>query len=152
MVISEGKKWLIPMFACLSLLVGCGDSKTNKEKVVLPSIVDESFDYQAVIDNAISEAIPGIVLLVENTDSKFLGAAGLADIETQEPMQAYHIMPSGSAGKKLTALLAVLLEQEGMLSLDNKINTLLDESILNQIENSDSITIRQSAFFKAVVA
>lgn len=143
MVISEGKKWLIPMFACFSLLVGCGDSKTNTVKVVTPSPVDESFDYQAVIDNAISEAIPGMVLLVENTDSKFLGAAGLADIETQESMQTYHIMPSGSAGKKLTALLAVLLEQEGMLSLDDKINTFLDESILNQIENSDSITIRQ---------
>ncbi|MDO6428622.1 hypothetical protein Q4489_16535 [Thalassotalea sp. 1_MG-2023] len=92
---SERKKWVLAMAASFLILTGCSSDKPNEIKqVILPP-----FDYQAVIDNAISEVIPGVVLLVENSDTKFLGAAGLADIETQEPMQTYHVMPSGSAGK-----------------------------------------------------
>ena len=131
---------LLAMFVCLIVLAGCSD-KSKKTSAPVPAPV--VFDYQSVIEKAVSDAIPGIVLLVETPDLKFLGAAGLADIETQEPMQTYHVMPSGSAGKKLTALLTVLLEQEGLLSLEDKINTILDEEILSQIEHSDNITIRQ---------
>lgn len=139
MSIIKNKNWLFPALACISFLTGCGGSaNTNK-----PAVVDVAFDYQAALDKAISETIPGVVLLVENNDFRFLGAAGVANIETQEPMQTYHAMPTGSSGKKLTALLAVLLEQEGLFSLDDKIATLLDEEILAQIENSDSITVRQ---------
>ncbi|WP_199611445.1 serine hydrolase domain-containing protein [Flocculibacter collagenilyticus] len=144
----NGKNGLVAMLMSLSLLTGCdsGSSNTSNstaEIVKAPEEVQQSFDYQAAIDSAISDAVPGIVLLVETPESRFLGAAGLADIETQTPMQTYHVMPTGSAGKKLTALLTVLLEQEGLLSLDAKINTFLDAEILSQIENSDQITIRQ---------
>ncbi|WP_286270268.1 serine hydrolase domain-containing protein [Thalassotalea hakodatensis] len=143
MYMIERKKWLLAMFASFSLLTGCGGGKSNKVKEVILPPIQQQFDYQAVIDNAISETIPGIILLVENSETKFLGAAGLANIETQAPMQSYHVMPSGSAGKKLTALLTVLLEQEGLLNLDDSINTFLDAAILAQIENSNNITIRQ---------
>lgn len=141
----ERKKWLLAMVASFSIL-GCSSDKANKaEQVTLPPIppVQQQFNYQTIIDKAISDAVPGIVLLVETPDNKFLGAAGLADIETQAPMQIYHVMPSGSAGKKLTALLTVLFEQEGLLNLDDKIHNFLDAEILAQIENSDNITIRQ---------
>ncbi|MDO6428623.1 serine hydrolase domain-containing protein [Thalassotalea sp. 1_MG-2023] len=40
-------------------------------------------------------------------------------------------------------MLTVLLEQDGLLNLDDKINNLLDAEILAQIENSDEITVRQ---------
>lgn len=140
----KNKTWLLPALTCCSLLIGCGGgTQTSEPKVIEPEPVEVVFDYQAEIDSAISETIPGIVLLVENENTRFLGAAGVSNIETLEPMQTYHVMPAGSAGKKLTALLVVLLEQEGLLNLDSKINTLLDEEILAQIENSDSITVRQ---------
>lgn len=146
MYITEGKKWVLAIAASFSILTGCGSDSANEvTQVTLPPTppVQQQFDYQAVIDNAISKTIPGVILLVENSETKFLGAAGLADVETQEPMQTYHVMPSGSAGKKLTALLTVLLEQEGLLNLDDNINNLLDPELLAQIENSDNITIRQ---------
>ena len=145
MSIIKQKNWLFPALACFSLLTGCGGG-SNKTSVPIsnePAVVEVAFDYQAEINNAISETIPGVVLLVEKADFKFLGAAGVADIETLDAMQTYQAMPTGSSGKKLTALLAVLLEQEGLLNLDDKINTLLGEEILAQIEHSDSITVRQ---------
>lgn len=146
MYMIERKKWLLAMVASFSLLTGCGSDSTNEvNQATLPTSppVQQQFDYQTVADSAISEAIPGVILLVETPEKKFLGSAGLADIETQAPMQTSHVMPSGSAGKKLTSLLTVLLEQEGLLNLDDNINNLLDAKILAQIENSDNITIRQ---------
>lgn len=142
----ERKKWVLAMAASFLILTGCGGNKPKKVKQISlppPAPVQQQFDYQAVIDNAISESIPGVILLVENSETKFIGAAGFADLETQEPMQTYHVMPSGSAGKKLTALLTVMLAQEGLLNLDDNINNLLDQKLLAQIENSDNITIRQ---------
>lgn len=149
MSIINNKKWLFSVVSCFSLLTACGGGGSiNKNTEVstpltTPEPVEVQFDYQAVIDEAVSGVIPGVVLLVENKEYKFLGAAGLSDIDTQEPMQTHHVMPSGSAGKKLTALLTLLLEQEGLLNLDDKINTLLDDEILAQIENSEQITVRQ---------
>lgn len=122
--------------AMACLLIGCGDGN-NK-------IADEPvFDYQMTIDKAVSNTIPGIILLVEKPNFQFLGASGIADIETQEPMQIYDVIPSGSAGKKLTALLAALLAEDGMLDLDDTIDTWLSEALLAQIESSEIITLRQ---------
>ena len=138
MYMTERKKWLLAMVTSFSILTGCGSDSANEvSQVTLPTPppVQQPFDYQAVIDSTISEAIPGVILLVETPETKFLGAAGLADIATQAPMQTSHVMPSGSAGKKLTALLTVLLEQEGLLNLDDNINNLLDAEILANIEN-----------------
>lgn len=120
-------------------LTACGGGDQVESKVKEPAV----FSYQNLIDNAVTDNVPGIILLVEKPDFKFLGSAGLADVETQDPMQTYHVMPNGSAGKKLTALLTVILAEEGLLSLDDPIDSWLSEEILTQIENSDQITLRQ---------
>ena len=133
------------LFAVILSLAACGGGGKEKTKVAAPIISLEPpvFNYQAAIDSAITDIVPGIILLVEKPDFKFLGSAGLADIETQAPMQTYHVMPNGSAGKKLTALLTVMLDEEGLLSLDDTIDNWLSDEILAQIENSEKMTIRQ---------
>jgi len=120
-------------------LAACGGGDNKKNPVPEPTV----FNYQATIDNAITDHVPGIILLVEKPGFKFLGSAGLADIETQTPMQTYYVMPNGSAGKKITALLTVMLAEEGLLSLDDTIDNWLSDEILTQIEHSEEITIRQ---------
>jgi len=142
MPIPDKLKSLLFSTIILSLTAcGGGGSPTVKEKIKdeVPAVLD----YQAVIDNAITDIVPGIILLVEKPGFKFLGSAGLADIETQTPMQTYHVMPNGSAGKKITALLTVMLAEEGLLSLDDTIGTWLSDEILAQIEHSEKMTIRQ---------
>ena len=126
-------------------LTACGGGDKKNTQVVDPIIPVEppAFNYQATIDNAITDIVPGIILLVEKPGFKFLGSAGLADIETQTPMQTYDVMPNGSAGKKITALLTVMLDEEGLLSLDDNIDNWLSDEILAQIENSEKMTIRQ---------
>lgn len=130
-------------FATVCLLTGCGDSQKVTTEPSIEPPVQHVFDYQGAIDKAISDTIPGIVLLLEKPGFKFLGASGLADIDTQEPMQTYHVMPSGSAGKKLTALLVALLVEDGVLDLDDTLDTWLSAALLAQIEHSESMTLRQ---------
>jgi D-alanyl-D-alanine carboxypeptidase len=127
------------------ILVACGGGSSSNPETVADNAPQTpvEFDYQALIDDAISEAVPGIVLLVDSPEKTFLGSAGLANVEEQTPMETYHVMPNGSAGKKLTALLTVMLDEEGLLGLDDTIDNWLSEDILSQIENSENITLRQ---------
>jgi len=64
-------------------------------------------------------------------------------VDEQIAMETYHVMPTGSAGKKLTALLAVMLDEEGVLKLDDTIDNWLSDELLSQIEHSENITLRQ---------
>jgi len=131
------------------ILTGCGGSSSKSEPVVVeeqPVVVVEqpvAMDYQTLIDSAISDTIPGIVLLVDSPENRFLGSAGVASRESLEAMQVSAVMPNGSAGKKLTALLVAQLADQGLLSLDETIDHWLPEELLSQIEHSEKMTLRQ---------
>ncbi len=100
-------------------------------------------DYQVMLDNAVGDALPAVAVSISGPEIDFVGAAGLADIETQSPMQTYSLMPAGSAGKKATALLVATLHNEGLIDIDNLISTWLPQSLLSQIPHSDAMTLRQ---------
>jgi D-alanyl-D-alanine carboxypeptidase len=125
------------------LLTACGGSSDPvKPKVVkIPEVI--AVDYQQVIDETVSDTIPGIVLLVESPENKFLGSAGIENTEDQNPMQVYHTMPTASAGKPMIGLLALMLADENLLDLDDTLDTWLPAELLSQIENSEEITLRQ---------
>ncbi|CAH9051170.1 D-alanyl-D-alanine carboxypeptidase [Pseudoalteromonas sp. CIP111854] len=98
--------------------------------------------YQAMLDNLISQYIPGAVILVESKHGRFIGSAGFKDLEKKQPMTTDVVIPNGSAGKKLTALLVVLLAEEGIVNLDSPISKYLDKELLSQIQYSDEMTLR----------
>ncbi|TMP77584.1 D-alanyl-D-alanine carboxypeptidase [Pseudoalteromonas phenolica] len=98
--------------------------------------------YQLMLDNLISKHIPGAVLLVETKHGKFIGSAGFKDLEKKQPMSTDVVMPNGSAGKKLTALLIALLADEGIVDLDAPISKYLDKELLSQIQYSYKMTLR----------
>ena len=125
------------------LLTACGGGSTAKKPQIIEEPAPIVFDYQKLIDETVSETIPGIILLVNSPEKQFLGSAGLANKATQDPMQTYHTMPTASAGKPMIALLAAMLADETLLDLDATLNTWLSADILNQIENSEEITLRQ---------
>lgn len=105
--------------------------------------VDYQSKYQPMLDNLISEHIPGAVLLVETKNGSYLGSAGFKDLKKKKPMTTDVVMPNGSAGKKLTALLVAMLADEGVLSLDAPISSYLENELLSQIQYSDKMTLRQ---------
>lgn len=98
--------------------------------------------YQPMLDSLISHYIRGAVLLVESPQGRFLGSAGYKDLARQQAMTTDVVMPTGSAGKKLTALLVAMLADEGVLDLDAPITKYLQDDLLSQIPFSDTMTLR----------
>ncbi len=117
-------------------LTACGGS--SPDPLPPPPII-----YQDIINDLVSTDIPGIVLLVETPTTRFLGTTGVSNLETQQAMQAGDIMPTASTGKKMIALLAAQLADEGLLNLDDTLDTWLGDNILSRIPNSHQMTMRQ---------
>ncbi|CAH9049411.1 IS4 family transposase MICBce3 [Pseudoalteromonas holothuriae] len=131
---------------CATLTItGCG-SNSAKHNNVVKSVIDVAateFDYQQLLNDTVKNNVPGVVLYIQSPTVEFYGAAGLADINTQTMMQIDARIPNGSAGKKLTALLAAMLHEEGRFDLDAPISQYLPTSILSKIQYSQLMTTRQ---------
>ncbi|MCG7563324.1 serine hydrolase domain-containing protein [Pseudoalteromonas sp. McH1-42] len=113
----------------------------KKAEVVQPE--SNTLDYQALIDQLVSDEVPGILLYVRTPEHEFTGAAGIADLQQHSPMDVNSSFHIASSGKIFTALLASMLHEDGMLDLDNTLDTWLPDTLLDQIQYSDQITLRQ---------
>ncbi|WP_286261578.1 serine hydrolase domain-containing protein [Thalassotalea atypica] len=141
----------VPLITAISFaslgLAGCGSSSSSNDEVKITeqtsTVVEAPIDYQLVIDSVIGENVPGVILRVETPEFLFLGSAGVADTETQEPMQTYHQQPTASAGKPMIGLLTAILVDEGLLGLDDTLDLWLDDEILDRIAFSREMTLRQ---------
>lgn len=128
-------------------LTACGGSgsKSSKEVEIIEPIVpiETAFDYQKLIDDTISQDVHGIILLVNTPEIQFLGSAGVSDRDSLAPMQTADTFHIQSAGKVFTALLAAQLHDETLLNLDDTLDTWLSKELLDQIQYSEQITLRQ---------
>lgn len=89
-------------------------------------------------------AAPGLVLLVETPAGRYLKAAGVSSVEDGTPMQVADRLEIGSNTKSFTAVLLLLLHEDGVLSLDDTLSKWLPE-LAADIPNGDQITLRQLA-------
>ncbi|MDP4489210.1 serine hydrolase domain-containing protein [Pseudoalteromonas piscicida] len=125
-------------------LFGCNDSQptsNDNPNPVSPPVAE--VDFQAMLEQSVAVGIPGIVLYIDSPTLQFYGAAGLADKENTIPMTTDARIPNGSAGKKVTALLMAMLHEQQLLDLDAPISDYLSDELLQQIENSDEMYVRQ---------
>ncbi|MEJ5994036.1 serine hydrolase domain-containing protein [Pedobacter sp. Du54] len=71
-------------------------------------------------------------------------ATGISDSVKMTAMKADHRMLSGSNGKTLFAVVALMLKEKGLFKLDDKIAAYIgNEPWFNKLPNSNDITIRQ---------
>ena len=89
-------------------------------------------------------AAPGLVLLVDTPDGRYLEAAGVANLADGRPMVADDILEIGSNTKSMTIVLLMQLVEEGVLSLDDPLSKWLPDQAA-KLPNGDQITIRQMA-------
>jgi D-alanyl-D-alanine carboxypeptidase len=115
------KTAILTLLTFLCLVSGCSQSNSDKNKPVVPPVMvppvaiePVTLDYQKAIDEAITETIPGIILLVETPEKRFIGSAGVSNVETGLDMQ-----------------------------VDDTLDTWLSEDILSRIVNSHQMTLRQ---------
>ena len=144
MTVNHTLKPLLLACACAFGLVACGGgSSSGNSTAPTPPPPIVSVDYQQMLDAFVSDEVPGVILHIDTPAEDFLGSAGLADKETNIAMRTDHQMPTGSAGKKATALLVAMLHQDGLLNIDATLDTWLDPSLLSRIANSQDMTLRQ---------
>jgi D-alanyl-D-alanine carboxypeptidase len=70
------------------------------------------------------------VLLVDTPEGRYLKAAGVSRLEEGTPMQVDDRLEIGSNTKSFTLFLVMQLQEEGVLSLDDKLGDWLPDDEL----------------------
>lgn len=89
-------------------------------------------------------AAPGAVLSVRGPGWRYDKAAGLADPAAATPMDCAMPYEIGSNTKMMTAVVLLQLQEEGKLSLDDRLSRHLPE-IAARLPNGEAMTLRQLA-------
>ena len=97
---------------------------------------------QAILDDFVRKGFPGLVLAVNTPDGVWVGAAGKAKLETQEPMQPCHLFHSASVAKTYHVTAALKLAEAGKLDIHKTINHYLPESVCANLPNRNIATIK----------
>jgi D-alanyl-D-alanine carboxypeptidase len=87
---------------------------------------------------------PGAVLLVDTPQGRFLKAQGVASLEDETLVTVEDAFEIGSNTKSFTVVLALQLQEEGVWSLDDPLQTYLPEQAA-KFEYGDTVTLRQLA-------
>ncbi len=107
----------------------------------------ETHPKKAIFENAIlelSKITPGIQVTVQSSDGLIWnGAAGMADLDNNIPLEPCQPFMIGSISKVYTAVLIFQLQDEGILSIDDKLSDWLAADFINEIENANEVTLKQ---------
>ncbi len=100
--------------------------------------------FEALVEEGARDGLPGVVMYVRTPDGNaWIGAAGRADLAYREPMRGCNHMLIASVSKVFTATIVMQLDERGALSIDDKLNRYLDDSITDNLQNGHSVTLRQ---------
>lgn len=99
--------------------------------------------FQQIIDKYTQEGLPGISLLVQDSNGIWAGASGYADIAQQIPMQSCHVGKVASLTKIFMGALTFKLVEEGVLDINKLVSDYLSSQQLKYIANADVITVKQ---------
>ena len=111
---------------------------------VIGTSVAAAADLSDQVTKVMARGWPGVAVLVEWPDGKIeTAAAGLAKLETNEPMRADTAFHMCSINKTITAAAVLALVDKGKLALDQKVLTILNDDIVRRIPHIEAITVRQ---------
>lgn len=99
--------------------------------------------FQAIMDSYKKLGLPGISVLVQDSSGSFIGSAGFADIEEGVEFSPCHPSKAASITKLMVGVLTFQLQEEGVLDIDDPISDYIDAEILDQLDNSAGVTIKE---------
>lgn len=118
------------------LLAGCGNGP-SLETAALPTgewtdhgyTAEQKSEVKGVMEEAVAsgEMAGGSLLLIHRGEVIFKEAVGFADIQEKRPFGVDDVCALASVTKPYTATLLVMLEEEGVLSLDDPVDRYLPE-------------------------
>ncbi|MBX2956058.1 MAG: beta-lactamase family protein [Cyclobacteriaceae bacterium] len=98
--------------------------------------------YQAILDKYVKKGLPGISALVRDEEGTWIGYAGKADIDRNIPFLPCHPSKSASITKFMVGTLTFMLQEQGLLNIDDPISKYVDSKIISKVSNADKVTIR----------
>lgn len=133
-------------FLPLLLFLNCQEPVIEKTKVCTHAPINLNHPkatlFKGILEKYVQGGLPGIAVLVRDKDGIWAGSAGMADIKEKTPMEPCHISKTASLTKIYIASLALKLVEEGQLKLDDKISTWLPSKITGNIQNAETVTLR----------
>ena len=99
-------------------------------------------ELQQKMDQIIDLGVPGIVVAIRDGYGTWASASGYSKIETKTPMEICHLQFGQSVAKTYMATAILMLYEDGMLDLDEKITSYLPESVTSGIANTEDATVR----------
>jgi D-alanyl-D-alanine carboxypeptidase len=98
--------------------------------------------YQAILDEAIANGLPGITALVQSAgEDEWRGKSGVGNIENASPLDLEQSFRLASITKVFTSVVILQLVDENKLKLSDSISEYLDEESQAKIPNVESITV-----------
>ncbi|HRP90334.1 MAG TPA: serine hydrolase [Edaphocola sp.] len=116
---------------------------TDECLMTAPSPHSKGAAFQDIITQYSAKGLPGIALLVKDSEGVWFGASGKADIQKGIDMSPCHVSKVASLTKIFMGALTFKLVEEGKIDLDKKVSDYLDASVLKDIANADKVTVRQ---------
>lgn len=132
----------------LFVVYGCKEDAISPTKSCECDFVDSSAKhpkaqiYQSIINKYVAKGLPGVVLLINDANGTWIGAAGKADIEKGIDMQPCTVSKIASITKMMIGALTMKLVEEGTLSLDDPISKWLSTDELKDIANTQECRVR----------
>ncbi|AUP79296.1 serine hydrolase domain-containing protein [Flavivirga eckloniae] len=115
----------------------CDDSLSN-------SLHPNSEQYSNLIQNIVNSGVPGMMLSVHDNENGYWSKAfGFADLASKIPLASCNITRVGSTVKTFTAVTILLLQEEGLLDIDDPITDYLSNADIRGLENASQSSIRQ---------
>jgi D-alanyl-D-alanine carboxypeptidase len=118
------------------------DGGTLRFSVYDPLAALKAKNWQEVLEKTLQGCYaPGGVLLADTPQGRFLSAYGVSSTADQTPMQTTDRFQIGSNTKSFTTVLSLLLQEDGVWSLDDPLSKWLPDQAA-KIKNGDQITLR----------
>lgn len=124
-----------------TLIFNAYDPKAAAQEALRVASWDEALNSFLTNPNC---AAPGAVLLVDSPQGRFVKAQGLASLEDETPVTVNDAFEIGSNTKSFTVVLALQLQEQGVWSLDDPLQTYLPEQAA-KFEYGNTVTLRQLA-------
>lgn len=96
-----------------------------------------------LIDRYKKKGLPGISVLINDTNGTWVGSAGYADIEKGIRFSPCHISKAASITKLLVGSLVLKLQEQGKININAPVSDFIDQDILKKIKNANGKTIKQ---------
>ncbi len=134
------------IFIFLILITGCSTTQEILEKSADFTDLPVEQQLQKALEMAVDHPatiLPGAAVYVRSRAGTWKAAAGVANLETGQPLTPDMRFRAGSIMKSFVATVVLQLVEEGKLDLDDPLPKILPAAICESFEHGSSITLRQ---------